>query len=298
MKLRILRWRSQLLLVIFLVLAAGSLSFAAAQEKPQSKPINLDRELEVKVPQNRALSYYHYSLAKWHEENGDTASALLEMRKAVKYNESSSAAHIGLASLLLDKVGDAQEAMSEATEAARLDPTDPEPHWILANIDFKSQELEKAVKELEAMRDVAPQDERAYFALGTAYLELGQTDKGIKAFERFQTLVPNTNQGYIEIAHFYQRKAEHEQGADQAKYLEKSLEFLKKAVEIDPDSVQTLVSLADLQAKLNKTQDLIATYKKILELTGDNPNIKKQLAGTLIDSGQFSEALKIGRAHV
>ncbi len=293
MKSRILRWRSQLFLVISLILCAGSLSFAAAQEKPKSKPINLDRELEVKLPQNRALSYYHYSLAKWHEENGDTTAALSEMRRAVKYNESSSAAHVGLASLLLDKVGDAQEAMSEATEAARLDPSDPEPHWILANICFKSQDLEKAAKELEAMRDAAPQDERAYFALGTAYLELGQTDKGIKAFERFQTLVPNTNQGYMEIARFYQRKAEHEQGADQTNYLEKSLEFLKKAVEIDPDSVQTLLSLAELQTKLNKTQELVETYKKVLDLTGDNPNIKKQLASAMIDSGQFSEALKV-----
>jgi tetratricopeptide (TPR) repeat protein len=291
MKSKNLRRRSQILLFP-MILLAGLVPPAAAQVKPQSKPIDIDRELEVKLPQNRAQSYYHYSLSKWYEESGDIGSALTEMRKAVKYNEESSAARIGLATLLMERVGNLQEAMTEAEEAVRLDPKDPDGHWVLANICFKSQTahneaanrevIRRAIKELESMRDVAPQDERAYFALGTAYLQTGEVDKGVQALEKFQTIVTTSNEGYLTIAKFYDSQGKPE----------KAIEYLNQAVANAPDSAETLMMLAQLQAKLNKTKDSAETYKKILGITGDNPVVKRQLASALLDAGQFGEAAK------
>jgi tetratricopeptide (TPR) repeat protein len=291
MKTMNLRRCSQILLFP-LILLAGLLSPAAAQVKPQSKPIDIDRELEVKLPQNRAQSYYHYSLSKWYEESGDVGTALSEMRKAVKYNEQSSSARIGLATLLMERVGNLQEAMAEAQEAVRLDPKDPDGHWILANIYFKSQNprneaanrevIRKAIQELESMREVAPQDERAYFALGTAYLQTGEVDRGIQALEKFQSLVSTTNEGYLTIAKFFEGQGKSE----------KAIEYLNKAVENNPDSAETLLLLAQLQTKLNKTKESAETYKKILGVTGDNPTVKRQLASALLDAGQYGEAAK------
>ncbi len=275
-----------------MILIAGLVSPAAAQNKPQSKPIDIDRELEVKLPQNRAQSYYHYSLSKWYEESGDITSALSEMRKAVKYNEQSASARIGLATLLMERVNNLQEAMEEAQEAVRLDPKDPDGHWVLANIYFKSQNprneaanrevIRKAIQELEAMRSVAPQDERAYFALGTAYLQTGEVDKGVQALETFQSLVPTTNEGYHTIAKYYDSQGKPE----------KALEYLQKAVENIPDSAETLMMVAQIQSKLNKSKESAETYKKILGVTGENPAIRKNLAQELVDSGQYTEAIK------
>ena len=88
---------------------------------------------------DRAASYYHYSLAKWYEDEGDLAKALSEMQTALKYNPNSPGVHLEMAALL-EKSGNIREAIENAEEAVRLDPQDPDPHWLLANIYFRPQE--------------------------------------------------------------------------------------------------------------------------------------------------------------
>jgi tetratricopeptide (TPR) repeat protein len=274
-----------------LALAGSTSPRVHAQEKAQpSKAIDIDKELAPKVAQNRALSYYHFSLAKWNEEKGDLARALTEMRNALKYNETSSAVHVELAQLL-DKNGNTHEALDEAQEAARIDPQDPEPHWLLANIYSRSQgrgttakeEMRKAVKELEILRDIAPTDERSYYALGGAYLELGEPEKAIQAYEKFQTLVTNVDAGYREIAKYYEKNKDYEKAA----------EYLAKAVQAQPNSTESLIALATLYTRLNKDKEAIPVYRKLLELTDDNAMVKRQLATSLIEVQEYDDALKV-----
>jgi tetratricopeptide (TPR) repeat protein len=290
MKLRMLRSSGHLLMTSALLLA-GTLP-ATAQQKARSKPIDIDRELQPKLPESRALSYYHYSLSKWQEQGGDLVAAVNEMRKAVDYYDASSQAHVGLATLLF-KAGDYKEAIAEAQEASQRDRQDPEPHWISAQVYFKEQDgqdqagrnqlMEKAVEELEAMRALAPDDERALFALGHAYMELGRDEKAVDAFEKYQSLQPDSTAGYIEIARIYEAQNK----------LDKAAEFLTRAADGQPDNVETLMMLAGLQAKQNKNKEAAETYRKILSLTGDNAIVKKQLASSLLDAGNYADAAKL-----
>lgn len=262
-----------------------------AQEKPRpGAPIDIDKELQVKVPQDRAKSYYHYSLAKWLEDNDDLDNALLEMRRALKYNEGSVWVRLDLAEIL-DKSGNTREAISEAQEASRLDPKSPEPHWVLANLYFKShgndrasvrESLKQAVHELELMRDNDPSDERSYFALGQAYLELGQPEKGVQAFEKYQSLVPGVDAGYAAIAEYYEKIGNHD----------KAIEYLNKAVQSQPDSPKSMMLLANLLTKMDRDKEAIPLYRKILTMSGDNPAVKRQLAVSLLDSGEFDESVR------
>jgi tetratricopeptide (TPR) repeat protein len=273
--------------VFFLFLMPGR-----AQEKPKAgTPIDIDKELQVKVPQDRAKSYYYYSLSKWLDDNGDVDRALTEMRNALKYNESSVWVRLDLAELL-DKTGNTREAMAEAQEAARLDPKDPEPHWVLANLYFKSQgrdrssakeSLRKAMRELEAMREDDPSDERSYFALGQAYLELGDPEKAIQAYEKYQSLVPNVDAGYSSIAEYYERNGNHE----------KAIEYLNKAIKSQPDSTKSLMALANLLVKLDRGREAVPLLRKIIDLSGDNPAVKRQVASSLVDAGDFGEAVRL-----
>lgn len=272
--------------VLCLLLTPGG-----AQEKPKpGTPIDLDKELQVKVPQDRAKSYYYYSLSKWLEDNGDVDLALTQMKNALKFNESSVWVRLDLAELL-DKTGNSREAMAEAQEAARLDPKDPEPHWVLANLYFKYQghgsnakeSMKKAVRELEAMRDAYPSDERSYFALGQAYLELGDPDQAIRAYEKYQTLVPNVDAGYSSIAEYYERNGNQE----------KAIEYLNKAIKVQPDSTKSLMTLANLLIKADRGREAAPLLRKVLDLSGDNPAVKRQLATLLLDAGDFGEAVRV-----
>jgi tetratricopeptide (TPR) repeat protein len=275
------RW----VLCLTLVFAVGSLF---GQDLDRSKSINLDRELEGQTTPDRAVSYYHFSLGKWNEYKGDLLNALSEMQTALKYNPNSSAVHLEIADLL-EKTGSTDEAIAHAQEAARLDPRDPDPHWLLANIYFKpqapqadlAQGMKKAIQELEKLKELTPSDERVFFALGGAYFEAGEPEKAIQAFQRFQDLAPDADNGYKEIAKYYDSKDQDD----------KAVEYLTKALQAKPDSTESLSMLVQIYSKQNKNKEVIPVLKKLLQVTG-NERINRQLAYSLIETGQYSEALK------
>jgi tetratricopeptide (TPR) repeat protein len=259
-----------------------------AQERA-SKPINLDEALQEPVPQDRAMSYYYFALAKWNEQTGDAAKALSQMETALDYNRDSPTLHLELA-VLLEKNGRTQQAITHAEEAARLDPENPDPHLVLANIYFRSQRMSgsnegirKAVQELEKYRDLDPENGGAYFALGRAYLELNELEKAVEAFEKFQSLTPGSDAGYKELAKYYEK----------AENYEKALEYLEKALEIQPNSPDSLELLVGLYAKLQRSKDAVPVYRKLLELMGSNITVKRNLALSLIESGQNKEAIDL-----
>ncbi len=256
---------------------------------PAGKPINLDKEIETPVTVDRAASYYHFSLAKWYEDEGNIPKALSEMQTSLKYNPNSPGVHLEIASLL-EKSGNVREAIENAQEAARLDPQDADPHWLLANIYFHAQDrgnpqesIQKAIQELEKLVELTPEDERAYFALGGAYFALNKPEKGVAAYEKFQSLTSMGDTGYREIARYYERT-----GNDA-----KAIEYLVKGLKINPDSTESLALLADLYSKQNKSKEAIPLYKKLMELTGNNLNVGRNLAVALVDNGENADALKI-----
>ena len=292
-----MRTRVRYLVGVAVLCLCGALAALAAgprvQEKPQtgSRTIDLDRELRTPEPQDRGRSYYHFAIAKWQEDRGDLGRALEEMRKALSFNEKSTWIRVELAGIL-DRMGRANEALEEAQEAARLDPKDPEPHWVLANFYLRPESrgrrpsresMRKAVKELESMKEDAPDDRRAWYALGGVYLELGESEKGIQAYEKFQSIEPGTDAGYQAIARHY------EQAGDRVK----AIGYATKAVEARPDSTESLALLASLYSRANKEKEAIPIYRKLLETGGDNPAVAQRLASSLVDAGEFEEAGKV-----
>jgi tetratricopeptide (TPR) repeat protein len=276
--------RGHNVLLVIALICFTTLS-AAAQN-----PVDLDKALQDKVVQDRAQSYYHYAISKWYDDEGDLQRALAEMQLAVRYNENDSSVRVALADVLA-RMNRMSEATDEAQKAAKLNPKDPEPHWVLATIYLRSgdagkgrqaalETIRQAVRELEAMREAAPKDQRAYFALGGCYMELGQPDKAIAAYERWQSLVPDSNQGYVTIAQYY----------DSQNNQDKAIEYLKKAIEAQPDSVQAVSMLATVYAKAKREKDAVPLYRKIIELTGGSPELKRQLANSLLNIGEFDEA--------
>lgn len=278
--------------ILFLGLMPVCMGGPAQKTAPQAptKPINLDRELEEQVKADRAISYYHYSLAKWNEDRGELAKAISEMRTALRYNPDSSSIYLEIAGLAA-KTGSTQEAIEYAQKAAELDPKDPDPHWLLANIYFRPQmrgdsataEIRKAVQELEKLRELSPSDERVYYALGGAYFELKQPENAILAYEKFQSLSTGIDNGYREIAKYYDRIGN----------LEKAEEYLLLGLKNQPESVESLTLLATIYLKQNKNQEAIPIYKKILSVTGDNAGDSRRLASLLIESGENDEAINI-----
>jgi tetratricopeptide (TPR) repeat protein len=253
-------------------------------------PINLDRDLEEPVAADRAVSYYHYALAKWYEDEGNDVKALSEMRIALKYNKDSIAVHLEMAALL-QKTGNIDKALEYAQEAARLDPQDPDPHWFLANIYFRprgradasAESLKNAVQELEKLKELTPEDERVYYYLGGAYFELNEPEKAIEAYEKFQTFSPGSDQGYREIAQYYNRSGDSEE----------AIEYLRKGLEIQPNSPESLWMLGQIYSNLGNYKEAISAFKKLLETTSHKIPVGNELADLLFKTGEYNETIDV-----
>jgi tetratricopeptide (TPR) repeat protein len=277
------------LLHIFLGIILASAS-GLAQKPSASRPINLDRDLnDSSVEPNLAASYYHYSLAKWYENDGDMRKALSEMQLALQFNPKSSAIHAEIA-ILMGRTGNIAEAIRYAQEGARLDPKDPDPHWILANIYFGSQDrktqskesMQKAIHELNVLQELTPDDERIFYNLGGAYFESNEPEKAIQAFEKFQSL-SKSDAGYREIAKYYEN----------AGNLEKAIEYLNKGLKIQPDSPESLLSLGDIYSRLNKNKDAVSIYKSLLGASNNSAPILRRIAFALFETGAYQETIDI-----
>jgi len=288
MKRRFFR-RFRLLLTGLCLLPACGFVFA----QTSSGPINLDRALREDAPPepDRAASYYHFALAKWYENNGDPASALSEMQSALEYNPSSSAVHNELAGLYA-RLGNIAEAIRSADESVRLDPENPDPHWLLANIHLMNstarrrggapagnEGLRQAMRELEILEKLTPEDERVYYTLGGIYFELGETEKALSAYEKYQKYSGSDN-GYREIARYYAS----------IKNLDMAVEYLNRGLELQPDSAESLVMLVNIYISQGKNKEAAEIYKKLNELSSGNVQIMLRLAATLFEAGDYREA--------
>ena len=271
------------------VLAACGLVYA----QTSSGPINLDRALREDTPPepDRAASYYHYALAKWYENNGDFNRAESEMRLALETNPTSSEIHYELGAMYA-RMRNIQEATHYANESIRLDSENPDPHWLLVNIHLNSRRrvgafsgnagndgLRQAVRELEILEKLTPEDERVYYALGGIYFELGDTEKAIAAYEKYQKYSGSDN-GYREIARYYAS----------VNNIDMAVEYLKKGLELQPDSAESLVLLGNIYLSQGKNKEGAAVFKKLFEISNGNAQSMRQLAFALFEAKDYGEA--------
>jgi len=260
-----------------------------------SGPINLDRALreEAQPEPDRAASYYHYALAKWHENNGNAAEALSEMQSALETNPDSSAIHHELA-VLHARMGNMTEATRYANESIRLDSENPDPRWLLANIYLRSQPrgrggapvgsegLRQAAHELEILEKMTPDDENVYYTLGGIYFELGEINKAIETYEKYQKY-SGSDDGYREIARYYTSVGD----------LGMAVEYLSNGLELQPDSAETLILLGNIYLSQGKNKEAAGIFKKLFEVSNGNAQIKRQLAATLFEAKEYGEAAEI-----
>jgi len=288
MKRRFFRLFSRLLVGLCILPAYG---FVFAQTS--SGPINLDRALRDDAPPepDRAASYYYYILAKEHELKGDPARALSSMQMALENNPASSDVHYELAALYA-RMGNINEATRYANDSVKLDPENPDPHWLLMNIHLSARRrgaaaggnegLRQAIRELGILEKLTPEDERVYYTLGGVYFELGEADKAVAAYEKYQKYSGSDN-GYREIARYYAG----------AKNLDMAAEYLKKGLELQPDSAESLVMLGNIYLSQGKTKEGAAVFKKLFEISNGNAQVMRQLAIVLFESGDYREAAEM-----
>jgi tetratricopeptide (TPR) repeat protein len=176
--------------------------------------------------------------------------------------------------------GDTAMALQTVAKGRELFPEDFNLLIAETNIYLATNEKEKAMADLETALKMDATNPSIFFAVGTIYDQMGDLEKASSAYENAIKLKPdyfepNYNLGalYVNqaadildkandlpldaVAQYDQEKAR----ADQM--LAKSLPFLERALELQPDDVNTMVSLKEIYTRLGMTEKLQAINEKL-----------------------------------
>ncbi len=263
------------------------------------------RVLEVKPDHYEGLVYSGVI----HYENGDHARAEEFLKRAVVVYPDSFLPHFSLGAVYAGK-GDLAKAVLFLERAVEVDPV-PQALYLLGSCYYEMGKLSSAVHYLQESVRHDPAFEEAHHLLGLAYLDRHWTRKALDAFRQAQRLNPKRLQ-YQDLVSYLSghngaplpevdgeaavwfRKGEEYRSRDN---LKQAHSCYRRALALDPENPTLLMSYALLCLNMNRSQEIEAVTRKVLDL---NPGetLKATAYAALIEAmrsqGKFREGNRIG----
>ncbi|HXM13346.1 MAG TPA: protein kinase [Terriglobales bacterium] len=159
-------------------------------------------------------------------------------------------------------VGDELGAVPNYQQAIELDPNFAMAYARLGTIynnldqtELSEQNRQKAFE----LRDRASEREKLYI-MSHYYADSGQLDKGITAYELYRQTYPRDPIPFTNLANIY----------NQLGQFDNALEMGKRAVELDPDMLNSYGQVAEAYAGLNRLEEARATVNIVLQHKGSS----------------------------
>jgi tetratricopeptide (TPR) repeat protein len=187
----------------------------------------------------------------------------------------------------IEKLNDPSKAEPVLIKMIQLDPADPEPYFMLANVYEQAAEYDSAEKLLVLAKDAKPADPAVYLQLAGYYNRQGQFDKTIAALEQRAEKEPTNPEAFQMIAGYYYEETSGDTRlveAQKREYVQKGLEAVDKAMQLKTDYAQAMTFkglLLRQQALIEKDQAKIKDLLREAQEWSDKANelVKKQAAG-------------------
>jgi TolB-like protein/DNA-binding winged helix-turn-helix (wHTH) protein/tetratricopeptide (TPR) repeat protein len=128
------------------------------------------------------------------------------------------------------------------------------------------------------------------FALGKSNSG-AEIEESIRYFEEALNRDPRFAPAYVGVARANSALSTVFMGARPEDAREAAMSAIRKALELDPDSAEAHVILADLQEQQWHWTEAEAEYRRALELNSSNPAAHKGLSGWMLRQGRTDEAL-------
>jgi tetratricopeptide (TPR) repeat protein len=188
----------------------------------------------------------------------------------------------------VDRMNDPAQQEPILISMIQRDPADTQGYFSLANVYEQAGEYDDAERLFLLARDVKPNDPEVYLQLAGYYNRQGQFDKTIESLERRAEREPNNPLAFQMIGGYFEEEVRSDTrltDAQKAEYIQKGLQAVDKALQLNKDYVDALVFRGLLlrhQARLEKDQakvkDLLQEATELSERA--NELRKKQAAGS------------------
>ena len=215
---------------------------------------------------------YFYRGIDYHN-SGDLQKAIENYNSAIQINPQYKEAYadLGLAYFALN---DYQSAIQYYNQALQIDSQYKEGYLYRALAYASLKDYKQAIKDYDQAIQVDPKYVDAYFNRGNAYNELGEYDYAIKDFEITISFTPDdsnllNNTAYLMALH----------DSD----LQKALEYVNKAIELQPDNSNFLDTQGIVYYKTGEYEKALIIFNYVIN--------EKQLSYSYYGRGLTYEAL-------
>ncbi|MGH9351561.1 MAG: tetratricopeptide repeat protein, partial [Terriglobia bacterium] len=267
----------------------------SAQQPARAADTQTSKATAAPAP-DRAGSYYHYMLARRYEElagiynrSEDIHRAVSEFKQAIADDPSSLYLHAELGDLYW-RAGMLTNAVDEAGYVLKQNPNDLDAHKLLGDIYLhnlgenqgqpqQKENLEKAIREYEAITHLAPGDTHSAVLLGRLYWLDNQPDKAETTFKKVAGAHPDS--------------------ASALDYLGKLLidqDHYKQAIGVferipgNQRSPATLALMGLAYSKTGAINQALKSYKEAVEIDPENTDVRRQYADALLEANQLQPA--------
>jgi tetratricopeptide (TPR) repeat protein len=245
-----------------------------------------------------ASAYYHYMMAHQYEEMATTfgrseyaTRAIEEYKMALNADPQSKYLNSHLAELYF-RTGRIKEAVVAAQDRIKLDPNDLEAHRLLADVYLRSlgdnqqqeasaQMLKLAIGEFQKIVQLEPSNPEDHLMLARLYAADHESAQAEEQLAAARKIDPGSEETALIASQFYTDMGDAKRAAD-----------VLRALPDDDQTSRTESQLGKTYDQQKDTKDAIEAYRKALELEPDDLDTERKLAADLQADNQPDQALQ------
>ena len=185
--------------------------------------------------------------------------------------------------MMLNDLSNRQDALRKLNRAIELDPHFALAYSLKGDILQDMEEYEDSADAYEKATEMDPWSFKDFFNLGKVTQVIKQFARAVKAYVAACNLEPEHYPAHLGAAQCYYELKEYDS----------SMAYAKKAKELGPDQADPEQLLGDLFEATKNHPEAINSYRRALELEGNQPEIMISLARAYLRSGRYSSAKEL-----
>ncbi|KQC09652.1 MAG: hypothetical protein APR62_13900 [Smithella sp. SDB] len=222
---------------------------------------NTFQQTVADIPAGTAEEYFNRG--NFFRKQGDLAQAISDYTNAIRVNSNYAKAYYNRGNVYV-KQGNLAQAISDYTKAVEINPDYSEAYYNRGNTYEKQGNLAQAVSDYSSAIKINPKYAAAYCNRGNAYQTQGNLQQALSDYNKAIEINPDFAGFYANRGNVYQSQNN----------LRKAIADYNKAIEINPDFAGFYTNRGNVYQSQGNLQQAINDYSKALEKTpSDNTSL-------------------------
>jgi tetratricopeptide (TPR) repeat protein len=217
-------------------------------------------------------------------KQGNNAEAAKYLKAATQLkptsNPETGLAHAWQALGRVEESSDPQQALAAYSEAAKLDPKDPEPHLAAAELLLGQKNWDAAAKEFQTAVELRPTSQDALSGLINSYLAEKKYAEAESALRKLLASNPQNSAAHVQLGRVLAAEGKNDEAAQE----------LHAGVQASPDDPHAALELGTIYAKAGKNADAEQQFRIAVQKMPQDPEPHFALGSVLMYEKKYAEA--------